>query len=80
MAETVLVPIPVDPDVAEMLSDSRKRALAGAALGRFMRQREQLSDPLGMIIRKIQEQAVASGITDEEVEAELRAHKAERRR
>ncbi len=80
MGETVLVPIPLSADLAATLADERARVDAGAELERLLRLR-QSGDPLGMIIRDIQQHVVdAGGITDEELEAELAAHKAERRR
>lgn len=80
MGETVLVPIPLSADLAATLADERARVDAGVELERLLRLR-QSGDPLGMIIRDIQQHVVdAGGITDEELEAELAAHKAERRR
>lgn len=80
MAETVLVPIPLSAEMAALLTDERARVDAGAELEKLLRFR-QSADPLGAIIREIQDHVTeAGGITDEELEAELAAHKAERRR
>jgi uncharacterized protein YhbP (UPF0306 family) len=80
MGDTVLVPIPVPADVAAALGDETRRAEIGAEVARIVRGGSG-QDRLLAVIREIQAKVeAAGGISDEELEAELAAHKAERRR
>jgi hypothetical protein len=79
MAETVLVEIPLPADVAAQLADQAKRAFVVDEIVRIVRGGSG-QDRLLELIRKIQaEVEAAGGISEAELEAELAAHKAERR-
>jgi len=79
MGDTVEVAIPVDRETAAALSDTRKREIVGRVIGRMLR-RESAVDLLMDAIDRLKADAHARGLTDEIVEEELAAHRAERRR
>lgn len=75
---TIDVTIPVDPDVAAVLSDALTRAAMGRLVGRVLRPRSGPSD-LALAIAHAKAEARASGLTDADIGAELEAYNAERR-
>lgn len=76
---TVDVTIPVEPDVAAVLGDARTRAAMGRLVGRILRPRPGPSE-LARAIADAKAEARASGLTDADIDAELEAYNAERRR
>ncbi len=76
MDTTIEVSIPVDPDAASMLADPQKRAEMGQLISTILRESAE-QDPLIRAIRAVQADAVAAGLTAEEVDAELAAYKME---
>lgn len=75
---TVDVTIPVEPDVAAVLADSRTRAAIGRLVGRVLRPRPGPSE-LAQAIADAKGEARASGLTDADIDAELEAYNTERR-
>ena len=75
----VEVPIPLDANTARMLEDQGRREAIGRYLsGLFTGGR--LPDVLAHAIADLKREAHANGLTDEIVEAELEAWRAERSR
>jgi hypothetical protein len=79
MTEVVEVAIPMEAEVAAALTDARKREAVGRIVSRMLR-REGGQDLLLEAIDRLGASARAKGLTDEMLEAELAAHKAERTR
>jgi hypothetical protein len=79
MSDLVKVELDVTPEAAELLRDERRRRVAGQFLSRVMVRRARQIDELRQLIARIKADAHAAGITDEEIDAELAAFKAERR-
>ena len=79
MANLVEVPIPMEPDAAADLTDERKRAAVGRIISRLLRPTPD-HDPLLQAMDELGSAATAQGLTAERLEAELAAHKRERRR
>jgi hypothetical protein len=78
MARTIDVTIPVAPDVAATLDDTRNREAIGRLVTRILRPR---SGPgaLPAAIAEMKSGARAAGLTDAAVDAELAADNVERR-
>jgi hypothetical protein len=79
MDDVVLVPIPVSREAAKALADDRRRARVGQLVSDLLRPPSPDRDPLALLIAEVKTEARAGGLTDEEVDAELRAYNAERR-
>jgi hypothetical protein len=79
MDRTVEVVIPVEPEAAAALTDSRKRQAIGRIVSRLLRP-EPGDDPLLDAMRRLNADATAKGLTQDALDAELADHKAERRR
>jgi hypothetical protein len=79
MAGVVEVLIPVEAEVAEALSDARKREAVGRIVSRILRPQPD-DDPLLAAMERLSADAKAKGLTRETLEAELAAHKSERTR
>jgi hypothetical protein len=79
MADTVMVEIPVTPEAAEALGDPEQPERVGKLVSSILRPRSLGDDPLAAIFATIKSAARASGLTDDEIEAELAAYSAERR-
>ena len=79
MGDTVLVEIPVSAESAQILEDAAERARAGRLLDDVLAAQRLTDDPLIHAIREVKAVVRASGLTDEDIDAELAAHKAERR-
>jgi hypothetical protein len=78
---TVDVAIPVDPRAAAELRDARTRDAVGRLVSRVLeRQPRHNVDRLFAAIERLSADAEAKGLTDEILQEELAAHKAERRR
>lgn len=78
MDNTVDVTIPVEPAVAEALTDVRNREAVGRLISRVLRPRSGPS-PLAQAIAELKADARAAGLTDADVDAELTAYNEERR-
>ena len=79
MNEVVDVEIPVTPETAAALSDPRRAAAIGRMVDRIVHPAEG-GDGLIAAFEATRAAARASGLTDDEIDAELAAHRAERRR
>jgi hypothetical protein len=75
---SVEVTIPVDPEAAAALADSRNRQAVGRLVSRILRPRSGPS-PLAQAIAELKADARAAGLTDADIDAELAAYNAERR-
>ena len=73
----VKVEIPVAEETAEALADPRKRAAVGRLVDRLVHPAEG-DDPLIALLEKTSQEAVAAGLTQEDIDTELAARKAER--
>ncbi len=78
MGKIVQVEIAVEEEVASALLDPARRAQVGELLNRLIRPSDS-GDPLGALLRRTRDDAVALGVTDELVDLELTNHKRERR-
>jgi hypothetical protein len=79
MDDVVMVPIPVSPDAAEALRGEEAKARLGKLVSRLLRPSSPDSDPLSALIAELKAEARGSGLTDEDIDAELAAYNAERR-
>jgi hypothetical protein len=73
---SVPVEILVEPAAAEALADSDRRDLVGRLVSRMLRPVHG-EDPLAAVIARIKAKAHGAGLTDEIVDAELAAARAE---
>ncbi len=78
MDTTIDVTIPIDPAVAAPLANPRNRAAIGRLVTRVLRPRSGPS-PLAQAIADLKAEARASGLTDDDIDAELAAYNAEHR-
>ncbi len=78
MPDTVEIPIPVDVGAAAALADERTRAAMGRLVSRVLRPTPGPSE-LAQAIAAAKAEARAAGLTDADIDAELRAYNAERR-
>ncbi len=79
MTEVVKVEIPVTPETAAALSDPRRAAAIGRMVDRILRPAEG-GDDLIAAFDASRAAARAAGLSDEKIDAELAARRAERRR
>jgi hypothetical protein len=75
---TVDVTIPVEPEAAAALADARNREAVGRLVSRVLRPRSGPS-ALAQAIAEMKADAMAAGLTDADIDAELAAYNAERR-
>ncbi len=78
MDRTVEVTLPVDAEAAEALDNPARREAAGRYLSSLLKGR-RVPAALGGAIADAKREARASGLTDEDIDAELRAWQAERK-
>ena len=78
MNNTVDISIPVDPETARLLENPARREAAGRFLNSLINTRN-FGDLLAEAIADLKREAHANGLTDEMVDAELEAWRAERR-
>lgn len=74
---TVMVEIPVDEETAAALADPRRRRAIGEAVKLMVRSRTG-ADPLAALLEQTRREAAEAGLTDEVIDEELAAWKAER--
>jgi hypothetical protein len=79
MNELVKVEIPVEPETARALADPHRAEAVGRLVDRMVRPRAA-ADLLRDVLEATRQSARDAGMTDEDIEAELAAHRAERRR
>jgi hypothetical protein len=79
MDNTVDVTIPVEPEVAAALADARNREAVGRLVSRVLRPCSGPS-PLAVAIAELKADARTAGLTDADIDAELAAYNAERRK
>jgi hypothetical protein len=78
MDNAVDVTIPVEPEAAAALADTRNRQAVGRLISRILNPRSGPS-PLARAITELKAEVKAAGLTDAEIDAELAAYNAERR-
>ncbi len=76
VGDTVDVTIPVEPQVAALLSDNRNREAVGRMISRALRPNGGPT-PLAQAIADLKADVRAAGLTDAEIDAELAAYNAE---
>jgi hypothetical protein len=79
MNRTVSIEILVDEPAAEALADADQRARIGRLVSQVARLHKG-PDPLAAVLERTSDAAQRKGLTDEEIDAELAAYNAERRR
>lgn len=77
MDDSVNVAIPVDPETARCLESPARRAAVGRYLSELLKG-GRIPDLLAEAIAETKREARASGLTDEEIDAELEAWRAGR--
>jgi hypothetical protein len=78
MANTINVLIPIDAEVAGALDNPARREAAGRYLSGLLKE-GGIRIPLAQAIAELKQEAHANGLTDEDVDAEIAAWRAERR-
>jgi hypothetical protein len=78
MDNTVDVTIPVEPEAAAALADTRNREAVGRLISRVLSRRPGPS-PLAQAIAQLKAEVNAAGLTDAEIDAELATYNAEGR-
>jgi hypothetical protein len=78
MDNTVDVTIPVEPEAAAALTDTRNREAVGRLISRVLNPRPG-PGPLAQAIAQLKAEVKAAGLTDAEIDAELATYNAERR-
>ena len=78
MDQTIEVPIPLDAETAKTLDSPARREALGRYLNGLMRT-GRLRDALAEAIGEAKREARASGLTDDVVDAELAAWRADRK-
>ena len=79
MSDYVTVEIPVSPEAATLLRDAKRAQRGGALVSDMLRPSAPENDPLAALIAEAKADARSGGLTDEAIEAELRAANAEHR-
>jgi hypothetical protein len=79
MDDSVRVEIEVTPEAASLLQDETRRRSVGRMVSELVARKQLDRHPLRRLFAEIKKDARANGLTDEEVDAELKRHRAERR-
>ena len=80
MDDTVRIEIEVSPEAAaELAADDERRRRVGEFVSRLVRPVPGEPDPLIELFKQTQQDAIAAGLSADDVEAELAAYNAERR-
>lgn len=77
MTKVSKIEIPVQPETALALSDARRLEAVGRLVDRLVH--PDADDPLIALFQRTSAEAEAAGLTQDDIDAELAAHKAERR-
>ena len=80
MDDSIRIEIEVTPEAAAALRDETRRRSIGRMVSELMSRKRFEDHPLRRLFAEIKEHARADGLTDEEIDAELKRHRAERRR
>ena len=80
MDETVRIEIEVTEEAASILRDEARRRSVGRMVSELVSRKSPDDHPLRRIFAQLKREARADGLTDKEIEAELKRHRAERRR
>jgi hypothetical protein len=78
MDNTIDVTIPVEPEAAAALADTRNREAVGRLISRVFSSRPG-PNPLAQAIAALKAEVRQAGLTDAEIDTELAAYNAERR-
>jgi len=79
MSNTVEVPIPLDAEAARALESPARRAAAGRYLSGLLKGGGRARDLLEEAIAELKQEARSSGLTDQDIDAELEAWRSERK-
>jgi hypothetical protein len=77
MSNTVDVTIPIESEAAKALENPARREAVGRYLGSLLKD-ERVTEILAAAIADAKREARASGLTDQDIEAELQAWRADR--
>jgi hypothetical protein len=80
MDENVRIEIEVTPEAASVLKDEARRRSVGRMVSELVGRKSPDDHPLRRVFAQIKKAAHDDGLTDEEIDAELERHRAERRR
>ena len=80
MDDSVRIEIEVTPEAASLLQDETRRRSVGRMVSELVSRKPLDRHPLHRLFTEIKSDARADGLTDEEIDAELKRHRAERRR
>ncbi len=80
MDNSVRIEIEVTPEAAALLQDETRRRSVGRMVSELVGCKRLDRHPLRRLFAEIKEEARADGLTDEQIDAELARHRAERRR
>ena len=80
MDETVRIEIEVTEEAASILRDEARRRSVGRMVSELVSRKSPNDHPLRRIFAQLKRETRADGLTDKEIEAELKRHRAERRR
>ena len=80
MDDSVRIEIEVTPEAASLLQDETRRRSVGRMVSELVGRKPLDRHPLHRLFAEIKNDARADGLTDEEIDAELKRHRAERRR
>jgi hypothetical protein len=78
MGNTIDVIIPVEPEAATALANTRNREAVGRLISRVFNPRPGPSS-LALAIAELKQEVRQAGLTDADIDAELAAYNAERR-
>ena len=81
--EVVKIELPVRPETARALADVRRARAVGRLVDRLvsrLARSGQGDDPLAAVLEATRRSAQEAGLTDEDIDAELAAYRAERPR
>ena len=80
MDDSVRIEIEVTREAASLLQDETRRRSVGRMVSELVSRKPLDRHPLQWLFAEIKSDARADGLTDEEIDAELKRHRAERRR
>jgi hypothetical protein len=80
MDDGVRIEIEVTPEAASLLRDETRRRSVGRMVSELVGRKPLDGHPLRRLFTEIKADARAAGLTDEEIDAELKRHRAQRRR